>query len=331
MSYYKFCWSSAKAVSKKSRWNSSSSLSTSSGKRIGKKVLRLGGVLTGMIGGCAMVLHFLDESSVKALEGVEIELPSYPWGFHGVLKAFDHSALRRGWLVYRTVCHTCHSLRYVKFLDLVETTHSVEEATATASEFEVEDGPDDEGNMYTRSCKLTDRVPDPYPNEQAARAANSGAYPPDLSNVVFSRYQGIDFLFSLLTGWMEPPAGIQVAEGQYFNVYFPGGFVSMPSMLFSGMLEYDDGTPATESQMAKDVVEFLTWTAAQEHDMRKIMTLKGIGLMLILLVPIAHIYRRYWSHLRSRRIAYVPNYTTGVPRSSKSPAGSKKGDSLPSR
>ncbi|CAK9815482.1 Cytochrome c1-2, heme protein, mitochondrial (Fragment) [Anthophora plagiata] len=284
-----------------------------------------------MIGGCAAVLRFLDESCVKASEGIEIELPSYPWGFNGVFKAFDHSAVRRGWLVYRTVCHTCHSLRYVRFLDLVEVTHSMEEVKAIASEFEVEDGPDSEGNMYTRPCKLTDHIPDPYPNEQAARAANFGAYPPDLSYVVFTRRNGINFLFSLLTGWMDPPAGIEVAEGQYFNVYFPGGFVSMPSMLFSGIVDYEDGTPATESQMAKDVVEFLTWTAAPEHDMRKIMTIKGIGLVVIVAISVVHMYRRYWSHARSRRIAYVPNYRIAVPQPPKSTPGSKKGGSLPTR
>ncbi|XP_076670070.1 uncharacterized protein LOC143369690 isoform X2 [Andrena cerasifolii] len=230
-------------------------------------------ILAGIVGGCAVFLYSLEES-VEALDNSLISLPRYPWGFKGVLKSFDHAALRRGWVVYRTVCHTCHSLRYVRFLDLVNVSHTAEEATAIAAEFEVEDGPDEAGNYYDRPGKLTDSVPDPYPNEQAARVANFGSYPPDLTMMVNARKRGIDYLFSLLTGWKEPPVGVHLADGQYFNPYFPGAVTAMAQMFYPGTIEYDDGTPATESQMAKDVVEFLSWTASPEHNTRKIMTLK---------------------------------------------------------
>ncbi|XP_076634156.1 uncharacterized protein LOC143348142 isoform X1 [Colletes latitarsis] len=265
------------------------------------------GVAAGIVGGCGAVLYFLDES-VKAHD-IAISLPRYPWEFNGVFKSFDHAALRRGWQVYRTVCHTCHSLRYVRFLDLVDVTHTKEEVKAIAAEFEVDDGPDQEGNYYKRAAKLSDRVPSPFPNEEAARAANFGANPPDLTYAVYTRKRGTDYMFSLLTGWTEPPAGVRVDDGQYFNTYFPGKITRMAQMFYNGCVEYDDGVPATVPQMAKDVVEFLSWSASPEHNTRKIMTLKCIGITIILVSTFAHIFRRYTSHLRSRRIAYIPKRT----------------------
>lgn len=178
----------------------------------------------------------------------------------------------------------------------------------------MEDGPDDEGNYFTRPGKLSDYIPSPYPNEEAAKAANFGAYPPDLTYMILAQRDGVDYVFSLLTGWMDPPAGVESEENQYFNAYFPGGRTTMPQMLMEGAVDYDDDTPATASQMAKDVVEFLMWTASSEHDTRKIMTLKCIGIFLILMVSTFYIYRRTWSHVRSRRIAYVPNSVTREPQ-----------------
>ncbi|XP_053983222.1 uncharacterized protein LOC128878759 [Hylaeus volcanicus] len=265
------------------------------------------GIVAGIVVGCGGVCYFLDES-VKA-HTATISLPRYPWEFKRVLKSFDHAAVRRGWQVYRTVCYTCHSLRYVRFLDLIDVTHTKEEVKAIAKEFEVDDGPDEGGNYYKRPAKLSDRIPSPFPNEEAARAANFGAYPPDLSQLIYARKHGTDYMFSLLTGWYEPPAGVRLGEGQQFNVYFPGGIITMAPMFFEGCVEYDDGVPATESQMAKDVVEFLLWTASPEHDTRKIMTLKSIGIFLMLLITIGHIVRRHGSHMTSRRIAYVPKRT----------------------
>lgn len=367
-----------------------------------KRIKAWFGFTAATIGSCGVVLYFLNDSSVKAFGGIEIRLPKYPWAFNGTFKAFDHAALRRGWQVYRTVCHACHSLRFVRFLDLVNVTHTAEEVKQIAAEFQVsigararwltdatrrdaitvrsgvtnrnranafdqvEDGPDDQGNYYTRPAILSDAIPSPYPNEEAAKAANYGAVPPDLTYMILTRRRGLDYVFSLLTGWMDPPAGVTPDEGQYFNVYFTGGSTTMPrvrhkrnrdssnapsltdtyfplplllltlsQMFYEGIIEYDDGTPATESQLAKDVVEFLMWTASSEHDTRKIMTLKCMGIFLMLLVSVVHINRRNWSHLRSRRIAYVPNTITREPRHPTSPfadkygRGSKRGGSLP--
>jgi ubiquinol-cytochrome c reductase cytochrome c1 subunit len=157
--------------------------------------------------------------------------------------------------------------------------HTVDEVKVMAEEHEYEDEePDDEGNIVKRPGKLSDYMPKPYPNSNAARAGNAGALPPDLSLIVKARHGGADYIFSLLTGYPdEPPPGIHLLEGLHYNPYFPGGSIAMARVLFDGisidrsriddlgLVEYEDGTPATASQMAKDVVHFLNWTSSPEH------------------------------------------------------------------
>ncbi|XP_020299674.1 cytochrome c1, heme protein, mitochondrial-like [Pseudomyrmex gracilis] len=236
------------------------------------------------------------------------KLPSYPWDFEGYMTSLDHTAVRRGWQVYRTACYSCHSLRYLRFMDLVDVSHTMDEAKAIAAEFDVEDGPDEQGNYYTRPGRLSDLVPPPQANEEAARALNFGAYPPDLTYIIFARRNGRNYLFSFLTGWMDPPAGVYLADHQSFNAYFPGNVVGMGQMLSDGMVEYDDCTPSTTSQMAKDLVSFLSWTSSQNHDERKRMFIRAMGILIILLVSVTHYTRYTWSYMRSRQIAYVPKH-----------------------
>jgi len=171
-----------------------------------------------------------------------------------------------------------------------------------AAETEVEDGPDDEGNMFLRSGKPSDPLPQPYPNEQAARYANGGANPPDLTLLVDGRENGQNYVFSLLLGYKEPPAGINIREGLYYNPYFAGGAIAMPKMLVNGGVEYDDGTPAIESQMAKDITIFLTWAAQPEHDERKLLGAKFVTGTLILLAALTYQKNLAWSVLKSRKI-----------------------------
>ena len=140
------------------------------------------------------------------------------------------------------------------------------------------DGPGEDGKMFMRPGKLSDAVPSPYPNEETARNANNGAYPPDLSYIVLARHGNEDYVFSLLTGYQDPPAGFVLGEGQNFNPVFPGGALSMGQLLYNEAMEYSDGTPATASQLAKDVTTFLSWCAQPEHDVRKkLMTNVSVG------------------------------------------------------
>lgn len=206
------------------------------------------------------------------------ELIAHPvkmdWPHRSFFSSFDHASIRRGWEVYKQVCSACHSLNYIHYRQMVDVFLTEEEARAEAAEIMVEDGPDDKGKMFMRPGKLSDRVPNPYPNQEAARAANNGAYPPDLSLIVIAREGGEDYIFSLLTGYTEPPAGIHLEDGQYFNPYFLDGAIGMPQLLYDEVIEYSDGTPASASQLAKDVTTFLAWCSMPEHDERKLLAMK---------------------------------------------------------
>lgn len=220
------------------------------------------------------------------------------WGFQGIFGTYDRGALRRGLQVYTEVCASCHSLNLVAYRHLADVGFSEDEIKALAGEFEVEDGPDDEGEMFMRAAKAADKFVSPFPNENAAKAANNGAFPPDLSLMVKARKSGPDYLFALLTGYKEEaPEGTTIADGQYYNTYFPGHAISMAPPIDDDAVEYADGTKATKDQLARDTVEFLAWTASPELEARKRM---GVKVMIFLIVLTGLMYalkRRIWSDL----------------------------------
>ncbi|KAF7647844.1 hypothetical protein LDENG_00165700 [Lucifuga dentata] len=259
------------------------------------------GVVTAGGAGLALMLH----RSVKASD-LELHPPHYPWSHAGPLSSLDHASVRRGYQVYKQVCSACHSMEYLAFRNLVGVSHTEAEVKAIAEEIEVVDGPDESGEMFTRPGKLSDYFPKPYPNPEAARFANNGALPPDLSYIVNARHGGEDYIFSLLTGYCEPPAGVSVREGVYYNPYFPGQAIGMAPPIYNEVLEYEDGTSATMSQVAKDVCTFLRWAAEPEHDQRKRMGLKLLMGSAILVPLLYYMKRHRWSVLKSRKIAYRP-------------------------
>jgi ubiquinol-cytochrome c reductase cytochrome c1 subunit len=201
-----------------------------------------------------------------------------------------------------------------------------------AEEHEYEGEPNEEGEPTTRQGKLSDYLPNPYKNDEAARAGNNGALPPDLSLIVKARHGGCDYIFSLLTGYPEdPPAGHVVQSGLNFNPYFPGTGIAMARVLYDGLVEYEDSTPATSAQMAKDVVEFLNWAAEPEADARKKMGWKIISVTAILFglsvwikryVLSSRLYFHYfltlyrykWASLKTRKIVYNPPSGGPAPR-----------------
>jgi len=160
--------------------------------------------------------------------------------------------------------------------------------------------------MFERPGKLSDYFPNPYVNDEAARSANNGALPPDLSYITSARHGGENYIFSLLTGYCDPPAGVTIREGLYYNPYFVGGAIGMAQALYNEVMEFSDGTPATSSQMAKDVSTFLKWAAEPEHDDRKRMALKALMMFSLLWCVSYYIKRHKWSVLKSRKIAYKP-------------------------
>lgn len=228
------------------------------------------------------------------------------WPHNGPFSSFDHASIRRGWEVYKQVCAACHSLRYLKYRQMVDVFLTEDEAKAEAADILVEDGPDETGKMFMRPGVLNDRVPAPYKNEEEARAANNGAYPPDLSLIAIARHGGEDYLFSLLTGYTEPPAGFQIDEGQHFNPYFEDGAIGMAQALYDEVIEYTDGTPASASQLAKDVSTFLAWTSSQEHDERKHLAIKILLVGLPLAAGCWYMKRRTWISLKTRKISFKP-------------------------
>ena len=130
------------------------------------------------------------------------------------------------------------------------------------------------------------------------------------SHVLFSRHGNEDYIYHLLNGYCDPPAGIELRDGQHFNPYYPGGAIGMGAPLYNEIIEYDDGTPATLSQLAKDVCTFLTWTASPEHDMRKKMSIKGLGMLAILATLTYYVKRHKWSMIKSRKLFYTPKVPT---------------------
>ncbi|CAN6674574.1 cytochrome c1, heme protein, mitochondrial [Trichomonascus vanleenenianus] len=236
-----------------------------------------------------------------------LHAPHYGWSHNGLLSTFDHQSIRRGYQVYREVCATCHSLNLVAWRTMVGVSHTADEVREMAAEFEYDDEPDDDGNPRKRTGKLADYMPAPYENEQAARAANQGALPPDLSLVVKARHGGCDYIFSLLTGYPEEaPAGVSLPPGLNYNPYFPGGGIAMARVLFDGLVEYEDGTPATTSQMAKDVTTFLNWAAEPEHDDRKRAGMKVIFTLSLLWALSVWVKRWKWASIKNRKIVYRP-------------------------
>lgn len=236
------------------------------------------------------------------------DLISHPtkmdWSHNGFVSSFDHASIRRGWEVYKQVCAACHSLQYIHYRHMVNVFLTEDEAKAEAADIMVEDGPDDRGKMFMRPGKLADHVPNPYPNEEAARAANNGAYPPDLSLITIAREGGEDYIFSLLTGYTDPPAGFHLEDGQHFNPYFPDGAIGMAQALYDEVIEYSDGTPATASQLAKDVSTFLAWCASPEHDERKLTALKFF-MILIPVMGLGWYWKRHtWIQVKTRKIAF---------------------------
>lgn len=219
------------------------------------------------------------------------------WPHEGFFGSYDKAALQRGYQVFEQACASCHSAKYLAFRHLAGLGYEEEDVKAIAARHTVVDGPDENGDMFERPARPSDSFPAPFPNEQAARAANNGALPPDLSLIVKAREGHEDYIYSLLTGYEVPPADVQVPDGQYYNRYFAGNLIAMPPPLSEGLVEYADGTPATVPQMAEDVTQFLAWLSEPTMEERKMVGLKFM-LFVLAMTGIFYAYkRRLWAKL----------------------------------
>ncbi|MCR5873249.1 cytochrome c1 [Phenylobacterium sp. J426] len=271
----------------------------------------------------ALGLAFIAGPALAA-GGHPAPLRQQTWGFEGPFGKFDQAQLQRGYKVYREVCSACHSMDLVYFRTLAEKGGPFYDAKypnpndnpyvkALAADVQVNDIDSETGDTIQRPATTADHFPRPFPNEAAARASNGGAMPPDLSVIAKARSGGPRYIYSLMTGYVNPPAGLAVQPGQYYNKYFPGdltaawsgdpkhvppgGVLAMPPQLAPDKVGFDDGTPSTVDQQAKDVTAFLTWAAEPKMMERKEF---GFGAMIYLLlfsVLLWFSYRRIWRNV----------------------------------
>ena len=222
--------------------------------------------------------------------------PARDWSFDGMFGTFDRGTVQRGFQVYQEVCAACHSLKLVAYRNLSGIGLSEDQIKAIAAEVEVTDGPNDEGEMFQRPARPSDRFVKPFANDNAARAANNGALPPDLSLMVKARKGGADYLHALLTGYKEePPAGIKLSEGMNYNLYFPGNQIAMAPPVADDAVEYADGTKATADQIATDIATFLAWAAEPELEERKRLGIKVLLFLIVLTAMMYALKRQIWS------------------------------------
>ena len=220
------------------------------------------------------------------------------WSFKGIFGTFDRASLQRGYQVYQEVCSGCHSVQHLSYRNLSEKggpEFSVEEAKAIAAQFEVEDGPNSDGEMFMRPARLSDKFVKPYPNVEASTAANGGAYPPDMSVLAKARAGGADYIYSLLLGYEEPPADFELDDGVYYNKYMPGNKIKMSAPIMDGIVEYSDGTNATTEQMSKDVTAFLVWASEPHLESQHRMGFKTIIYLIVLLTLVYMSKQKVWS------------------------------------
>jgi ubiquinol-cytochrome c reductase cytochrome c1 subunit len=226
------------------------------------------------------------------------ELKDVSFSFEGPFGRFDRAALQRGFQVYNEVCSACHSMNFMHYRNLAEEggpEFSEAAVKAIAASKQVHDGPNAQGDMFDRPGRPSDAFVSPYPNEDAARAANAGAAPPDLSLIVKAREGGARYVYSILTGFQDPPPGVKVREGLHYNPYFPGEQIAMPPPLSDGLVQYTDGTKATVDQMAHDVATFLTWASEPKMEARK-RTGFDVLIYLIIFAGLTYFaYRKVWA------------------------------------
>jgi ubiquinol-cytochrome c reductase cytochrome c1 subunit len=223
--------------------------------------------------------------------------PHQQWPFEGVFGTYDRAALQRGFQVYKEVCSVCHPVKHLYYRDLEELGYSEDQVKGIAAQAQVTDGPNDQGEMFQRPARPSDPIPGPFPNDQAARVANNGALPPDLSLITKAREGGPDYVYAILTGFKDAPGGFKMNKNMYYDEYFAGHQIAMPPPLSPDQVTFADGSPSTVPQMAHDVVSFLSWAAEPTLDERHRM---GFKVFLFLIVATGVFYaakRKIWSRV----------------------------------
>ncbi len=228
----------------------------------------------------------------------EIHIPKEPWSFNGMLGKFDKQQVQRGFQVYKEVCAACHSVQYLAFRNLQDLGYSEAQVKTLAATYEVQDGPDEAGDMFKRPAKASDYFPKPFANDNAARASNGGALPPDLSLMTKAREGGPDYVYHLLLGYEDnPPAGVTLMPGMSYNKFFPGNQIAMAKQIQDGLLTYADGAPNDAAHIAKDVTAFLHWVAEPKLEARHDTGVRVILYTLLFTILAYLAKRQIWSRI----------------------------------
>ena len=263
----------------------------------------------------ALVLAALAAPALAQEQSHENTPPKNRWSFAGPFGKFDRGQLQRGLKVYREVCSVCHGLKMIAFRNLADPGgpgFTIAQAQAIAAEYKVQDGPNDQGEMFERSGRLADYFPPPFPNDQAARARYN-AVPPDFSVIAKARgyergfpywlldmltqYQehGVDYITALLQGYEDkPPAGVTVPPGSFYNKYYPAHTIAMPPPLTDKRVDYTDGSPMTVEQYAKDIAAFLMWAAEPHLEQRKRVGMQVFIYLIILAGLLYFTKKKIW-------------------------------------
>jgi ubiquinol-cytochrome c reductase cytochrome b/c1 subunit len=243
--------------------------------------------------------------------------PRQKWSFSGPFGHFDKGQLQRGFKVYKEVCAVCHGMKYVSFRNLEGLGYSEAQVKSIAGEYKIQDGPNDQGEMFERNGRPADYFPTPWPNENAARARYNGV-PPDMSVLakarsyergfpwfildMFTQFQeqGVDYIHALMLGYKEKaPEGFTLPPGSHYNEYFPGNAIAMPPPLSEKQVEYTDGSPMTVDQYGKDVAAFLMWAAEPHLEARKRIGFQVMIFLIVLSVLLYFTKKKVWADVKA--------------------------------
>jgi ubiquinol-cytochrome c reductase cytochrome c1 subunit len=242
----------------------------------------------------SILLFGLLSSPVWGASG-DVALKTRDWSFSGPFGTFDKAAMQRGFQVYNEVCAGCHSLNLIAFRNFADLGYNEAEIKALAAQYEVRDGPNDDGEMFVRPAIPADRIPAPYANDNAARAGNNGALPPDLSLIAKARPNGPNYLYSLLSSYDDAPDGKEVPDGMYYNAAYPGHLIAMPQPLYGDDVEYSDGAATSIEAVSADLTQFLMWAAEPKMEVRKRIGVAAVFFLSIFVIFSYIAKRRIWA------------------------------------
>ena len=244
-----------------------------------------------------LCFFFFIFSSFNSYSFDDLKLKKQNWTFTGLFGRYDTGSLKRGLQIYQEVCSACHGVKRLRFRELQAIGFTNEQIKEYASTFEILDGPNELGEMFMRPGEPSDTFVSPYKNKEEAKVSFGGSYPPDLSLLTKAIKNGPDYIYSLLTGYEDPPKEFKLTDGLYYNPYYDGKVIAMPPPLYDNAIEYIDGTNASLDQLSYDIVHFLNWAAEPKLQQRKSLGLKVLLFLIVLTLLLYVTMKEIWSKI----------------------------------